>query len=156
MSFSLLRFESATQDHQKLLSELALRSKALWGYDPDFLERCKEDLIVPLHSLEKGFVQMAFFKKKLIGFYSFSTKDKEPDLNFLFLEPEYKGMGFGRALFDRAVEDARSQGWISFLICSDPNASPFYQSMGAIPIGKLESPAQKGRFLPVLRFIIPR
>ena len=149
-----IRFEIAPSADQARLSRLALSSKAVWGYDSDFLQRCKSDLTVPLHSFEKQLVKMAFSEDQLIGFYSFSVLEAEPSLNFLFLLPSYKGKGFGRILFEEAVKDAVNRGWISFLICSDPHASPFYTHLGAILIGSLESPVEKGRFLPVLRYLL--
>jgi GNAT superfamily N-acetyltransferase len=45
------------------------------------------------------------------------------------------GRGFGRALFEHAVEQARALGLASFEIEADPNAEGFYLHMGAKRIG---------------------
>ncbi|MBT3786469.1 GNAT family N-acetyltransferase [bacterium] len=149
-----LEFVTGAVKSQKELSSLALRSKGLWGYDPSFLELCQKELQVPLHSLEAGLVQIGYRSSKMIGFYSFTLEETEPGLNFLFIEPEEASKGYGRILFEKCVSDARSRDWLSFLICSDPHAQPFYEHMGALFIGNLESPVQQGRLLPVLRYIL--
>ncbi|HEX8490039.1 MAG TPA: GNAT family N-acetyltransferase, partial [Chthoniobacterales bacterium] len=43
--------------------------------------------------------------------------------------------GFGRALFERVVEQARELEFSSFEIEADPNAEAFYQHMGAKRVG---------------------
>lgn len=155
MSLTGLEFRLAQFSHQNLLSDLALRSKASWGYTKGFLEKFKAELTVPERCLKRNLVQMGYLNQKLIGFYSFSeNRGKEPDLNFFFLEPEFKAQGLGRALFENAVETAKSYGWISFLICSDPNASAFYQHMGALWVGTLDLPDFPEHSLPIFRYIL--
>ena len=156
MSENKITFITAEAHHQDLLGALAFRSKASWGYSRSFLEQCKSELNVPQNCLEGRLVQMGYYNQELMGFYSFAhKKGAEPDLNFLFLEPRFKGQGLGRALFEDAVQTAIGYGWISFIICSDPHANDFYLHMGAIPVGELDSLSCPGHTLPILRYILP-
>jgi hypothetical protein len=36
----------ASESDASLLTELALRSKSYWGYDPEFLEACRAELTI--------------------------------------------------------------------------------------------------------------
>src|SRR6185503_18441731 len=39
-------FRAARADECEWLSELAFRSKAVWGYPPDFMQRCRSELTI--------------------------------------------------------------------------------------------------------------
>ena len=91
-------------------------------------------------------------ESKVRGFYSLEPIHDGVELTHLFVVPEGVRHGFGRLLWDHAVNTARSTGYRRMKITSDPNAEGFYIEMGAIPIGTVESPAVPGRMLPVLEF----
>jgi len=62
----------ARVDEARLLSDLALRSKAYWGYSPEFSERCREELS---YSEEQLLTEhMRFFviesAQRVAGFYA--------------------------------------------------------------------------------------
>jgi GNAT superfamily N-acetyltransferase len=63
------------------------------------------------------------------------------------------GRGFGRALFQRAVEEAKSLGLPEFEIEADPNAEAFYRRMGAERVGTSVTEIDgERRELPLLVF----
>jgi hypothetical protein len=47
----LIRSARATE--ADILTDLALRSKAHWGYDADFLEACRDELTVAAHEVAR-------------------------------------------------------------------------------------------------------
>ena len=51
------------------LSELALRSKAHWGYDADFLRDCREELTVQPRQIAKSMIRLAEDRAGIGGFY---------------------------------------------------------------------------------------
>lgn len=67
---------------------------------------------------------------EVVGFYELRERKGHVELLRMFLRPEAIGQGYGRVLWNHAVEQA---GRISdrMLIKSDPEAMGFYSAMGA-------------------------
>ena len=135
-----------------LISDLALRSKAYWGYSPAFLEACRVEMTLtevyiaahPIFVLENG--------GRLLGFYSLRDRGTAAELDYLFVEPDAIGQGIGKRLWGHSVQHAHQLGYQELYIVSDPHAEAFYLSMGAERTGEVLSPVQAGRLLPVLRY----
>ncbi|NIR44859.1 MAG: GNAT family N-acetyltransferase [Gemmatimonadetes bacterium] len=136
------------------LSELALRSKAHWGYDAEFLEACRPELTLTPELIEQQDVYVLENGGRIVGFYSLVPWKSEIELCHFFVDPPAIGRGVGRQLWDDAVERARARGHRRFLIQSDPNAEGFYRKLGAERIGLVPSQARPGRDLPLLVYAI--
>jgi len=91
------------------LTELALRSKAHWGYPPDLLEAWRTDLTVPADGDEVWVVDGDDGTPAGV----LVLDDGEVDM--LFVDPAAMGRGIGRALWDHAVRRARDLGWPDLL-----------------------------------------
>lgn len=143
----------AAPHEASLLSDLALRSKAHWGYPPDFIAACRDALTVSTqHILENAVFVAQNADGKAAGFYLLIAQaEGTATLEMLFIAPEAMGQGCGRALFDHAVQVARAGGCREIQIDSDPYAESFYLRMGAERIGEAESTVVPGRMLPLLR-----
>jgi N-acetylglutamate synthase-like GNAT family acetyltransferase len=146
----------------KKLSELALCSKAYWGYDQEFLDKCQQELSyseAQIDSLKFNFVVATHSthtlgQREIIGFYAIDFSYKpNPELEALFVLPNKIGQGVGKALIKAALIDAKKQGSTTLAIQGDPNATQFYLAAGGIQVGELESQSIPGRFLPL--FEIP-
>lgn len=72
------------------LSLLALRSKAYWDYNENFLEACREDLTLTEDYIETNHVYIFEKDEEIIGFFSF-VKAKTNRLDFLYLAPRLCG-----------------------------------------------------------------
>jgi GNAT superfamily N-acetyltransferase len=139
------------------LSELALRSKAHWGYDAQFLERVRPLLTFTEDDLATAAAVAVLedIAGEPRGVYRITGAPPAGELEDLWLDPQLIGRGHGRALFEHARDAARARGFTSLTIEADPNAEPFYLAMGAVPIGARRSPS--GRDLPLLRLdVAPR
>jgi GNAT superfamily N-acetyltransferase len=134
------------------LSELCLRSKAVWGYDQAFMDACRAELTLSAADIRESELQVAERDGKVLGVAQVSVEGADADLEKLFVEPELLRSGAGRALFDWAVEAARSRGATTLTIEADPDAAPFYRRMGARDDGAAPSGSIPGRMLPRLRF----
>jgi GNAT superfamily N-acetyltransferase len=75
-------------------------------------------------------------------------------LEDLFVDPEIMGRGYGRLLFERAVEIARDWGLRVIEFESDPYAEPFYLRLGAEHVGMSPSSLVPGRSLALMRFAV--
>jgi GNAT superfamily N-acetyltransferase len=132
------------------LSALAFASKAHWGYDDAFMEACRAELTVqPVH-LEGYVVRVAESDGAIVGFHAVERTSSEPELMWLFVAPAAMGRGVGRALLDDAVSVARALGAEVLTIDSDPNASGFYERVGARVVGATPSVSIPNRMLPRL------
>ncbi|MFC7892233.1 GNAT family N-acetyltransferase [Streptomyces sp. NPDC057381] len=146
----------ARASEAELLSELALRSKAHWGYDAGFLEACRQELTVRADEVAGRRALVADAGGRVLGF---STLEGEPPvgvLGMMFVEPRVIGRGVGRRLFAHTVAAGRDLGFARLTIDADPNAEPFYRAMGAVRVGQVSSGSVAGRVLPRLALAIGR
>jgi GNAT superfamily N-acetyltransferase len=146
------RIRAASAGEAGLLSDLALRSKAHWGYDADFLEKCRAELTVPEDYITSAPVFVLEEGGRVVGFYGLRGQGAVLELLYLFVEPEAIGGGRGRLLWAHAVETAARLGFRKITIESDPYAEAFYLAMGACRVGEVVSSLRPGRTLPLLEF----
>lgn len=153
-------------DLAPLLTELARRSKAHWGYDADLLRRWADDLSIRPDDIDRDavlVVETGDEPCRIVGFARVAEGvrhaggDAAPaQLKDLWVEPTEMGSGIGRALFAAACEVARTLPAPGVLIVADPNAEGFYLRMGARRIGEEASDVVNGRRLPILLLDLDR
>ncbi|WP_433258897.1 GNAT family N-acetyltransferase [Streptosporangium sp. CA-135522] len=149
-----MMIRAARADEAELLSELAIRSKAYWGYDEAFMAACRDELIIPASEVEKLRTTVAEHDGRILGFATLEGNPPEGALGMLFVEPDAIGQGVGRCLFEHATAAAASLGFARLTIDADPNAETFYLAMGATHIGATPSDSIPGRMLPLLAITI--
>ncbi|MEU6201414.1 GNAT family N-acetyltransferase [Streptomyces sp. NPDC047061] len=137
----------AQDEEASFLSDLALRSKAHWGYDAAFLEACREELALTGPDLARHRTAVAERDGSILGFTTLEGEPPQGVLGMMFVDPDAIGQGIGRVLFTHAVETAQALGFTRFTIDADPNAEPFYEAMGGIPVGRVPSGSIPGRTL---------
>ncbi len=144
------------------LSELSFRSKAYWGYDPQFMEACREDLTIRPEQIRSGAVYLLETDGgEIAGFYSLlppgSVGLSAPpvaELDSLFIAPEYIGRGYGKRLWHHMLATAAELRLPRIRIHSDPHAEAFYAKMGAVRIGEIESTVFPDRKLPLMELVL--
>jgi GNAT superfamily N-acetyltransferase len=136
------------------LSLLALASKRHWGYDDEFMARCRADLTVHESDLATHRVYVARAGDQVLGFYVLVTLEESfAELDMLFVAPGSIGAGVGGALLDHALDVAREEGCTNVRVTSDPFAASFYEHCGATLVGTAHS-VSTHRSLPVFDFSI--
>ena len=123
-----VKIRPAKLDEADLLTELALRSKAHWGYDASFMETCRnlKQLHVKPELIEAGGVFVADHEGRLAGVYTLIPMDEATlDIDMLFVEPQFIGKGIGKALFTHICMAARATSAKRLIVESDPNAQGF-------------------------------
>src|SRR5215813_11631185 len=147
MPSTTIAIRRARADETGLLSDLAFRSKAHWGYPRDWLERWRPELTVTPQALEAAPTFVAVDASSILGFYLLTPTSRADacELDFLFVEPTAIGRGVGQALFAHACTTARGLGYRSMVWGSDPHADGFYRRMGARTIGTRRSSTMPGR-----------
>ena len=154
MAGSRASIRPARADEAGLLSDLALRSKAHWGYDADFLEACRGELTISEDYIRGAPVFVLEEDGRVVGFYGLREQGTELELLYLFVEPTAIGGGHGKRLWEHAVETAARLGFQTLTIESDPYAEAFYLAMGARRVGEVSSTLRPGRTLPLLEFCL--
>ena len=137
------------------LTALVLRSKAVWGYDAQFMRRAAAELVVSEQDIALRDVFVAQVGDEIAGVTGVDHAAEPPELDLLFVDPVHKGTGIGRALLRHALAAAHARGLTELAIVSDPYAVPFYLSQGAVRVGARRSSAT-GRELPLLRITTER
>jgi GNAT superfamily N-acetyltransferase len=149
----IVTIRRARADEARALTELSLRSKAVWGYEASFLARCRAAMtLMPQKLRAHPFYVATDGDGKPLGFYGVEPETDGLGLDMFFVEPDAIGQGVGRALWDHAVAIARALGHRELVVVSDPNASGFYLKMGCRTAGAVPSEIDPGRFLPVFRY----
>jgi GNAT superfamily N-acetyltransferase len=147
----VIHLRDARQDELPDLSELCLRSKAVWGYDDAFMIACRTELTMRPDELRSTHLQVAERHSSVAGLAQVKVAGTDADLLKLFVEPVLLGSGVGRLLFEWATTRARGLGAVRMIIDADPGAAPFYQRMGARHAGLAPSQSIPGRMLPRLQ-----
>ena len=144
----------ARVEEASTLTELCLRSKAVWGYDAEFLEACRAELVLHPADFESSYVEAAEIGRELVGMCQLTLTNGRGILERLFVDPSCLGRGIGRLLYRWAEDLARSNGAAEISIEADPGAESFYRRMGAIDDGTVASGSIPGRRIPWLRVIL--
>lgn len=135
------------------LSALCLRSKAYWGYDDAFMAACVEELTLTPANLATDQVIVLEDEYGPAGIAQVALDDGLCYLEKLFIDTDRIGQGYGRILFDWAVDAATNTGTREMIVEADPDAAAFYHRMGCIRAGEAKSQSIAGRVLP--RFVYP-
>jgi GNAT superfamily N-acetyltransferase len=150
----MLQLRPARPDEAELLTDLCLRSKAVWGYDEAFMRACRAELTLSAADLAAPSLQVAVDGSEVAGLVQVVVEGDRADLAKLFIAPSMLRAGVGRQLFDWAVNTARERGARWLWIEADPDAAAFYRRMGAVDDGVAPSGSIPGRFLPRLKLAL--
>jgi GNAT superfamily N-acetyltransferase len=141
-----------------ILTELCLRSKAHWGYDPAFMVAAARLLRIGEADIRAGNVLVARRTERGepcgVAVLAPLRRPDWCELSHLFVAPECLRLGIGRALFLAATALAKEQGATHLSILADPYAAPFYERLGARRCGEAPSGVVPNRMLPLFDFAI--
>jgi GNAT superfamily N-acetyltransferase len=147
-----MHLRAPSPDEAELLTDLCLRSKAVWGYDADFMQACRAELTIRPDDLAQDVFRVALVGDEIVGVAQIAVAGDDAELAKLFVAPGTIGTGVGKILFIWAADEARRRGAKQLWIEADPDAAAFYRRMGATDAGSVPSGSIPGRFLPRLRF----
>lgn len=140
----------ATPQEAELLSRLAYRSKLYWGYSPQFMQACRQELTLSPDDIRRHATFVITTGRRVTAFYALEHQSPEfVELAYLFVDPSSIRKGQGRALMAHAVQEARKRAYRTMVIQGDPNAEAFYRAVGAVRAGTKPSASIPDRQLPV-------
>jgi len=140
----------ARLDETQQLTELALRSKASWGYSAEFMAACRDELTLTAAKLADWEVWVGLLDGTLAGMLALNEAGDPTkiELQYLFVEPRFQGRRIGAALLDKLVEICRDRGVVLVSVDADPNAEIVYRHFGFRTVGRSPSGSIAGRTLP--------
>jgi GNAT superfamily N-acetyltransferase len=135
------------------LTEIAFAAKRHWGYPERWIQSWRDTLTIRAEFIAANVAWCAMEDSRAVGFYVLTNESDGLHLDHLWIVPSSMGRGIGRALFEHAVEEARTLGHRKFKIEADPNAEGFYARMGARRVGEAVTEIEgQQRELPLLLY----
>ena len=103
-----------------------------WGHDVNFPDAfaALTRSVAEESSPEENPVYVLEEAGQIVGFFELRDRGEHIELLRMFLPTELIGRGYGKRLWEEAVEQARRSHQM-MLIMSDPGARGFYEAMGA-------------------------
>lgn len=145
----MLDFLPAENSDIDFLNEIAIRSKAWWGYEDHLMKQFAANAVLSTQMAEGTTIIKGCMEDKIIGWYKFVPNEEGVELTDFWMSPEYIGKGFGGKMFQNLKEKVKQYGSHSIVFDADPNAAPFYEHMGCRIIGQTLS--EWNRFIPKMR-----
>ncbi|PCI39739.1 MAG: hypothetical protein COB50_00740 [Thiotrichales bacterium] len=139
------------------LNVVMRNAKEYWGYDELFLNRYMEHFAITPAYCASATTKVLIINNKICGIYSLSiNKNDQPELDNIFIHPDYIGQGYGKILWQDICKTAKAKGWSILTIWSDPNAQGFYETMGCYKVGERRSPTSvaSNRITPVMEYCL--
>jgi GNAT superfamily N-acetyltransferase len=146
---SAVRIREGREADFERLREIAVDSKAHWGYERALVEEWAEGGEFEPESLGRRFVYVAEAEGAPVGWASLVPRGEVGWLEDLWVEPAWIGRGVGRMLFEHAKDRARELGAARLEWEAEPNAHGFYERMGGSYVRDSEV-TEWGRVLDVL------
>ena len=135
------------------LTEIAHAAKRHWGYPESWIKKWEDILTMRPEFIATNVSYSAREGPDVVGFYVLTDEGDGLHLDHLWITPQAMGRGIGRALFEHAIEQARSLDYEMLKIEADPNAEGFYLRMGARRVGANVTTIENHiRELPLLQF----
>lgn len=129
----------ATPDEGEVLSQLAARSEAYWGYDEAFMARFRE-----LYRITETFIAanptfVMVESDQILGFFSLIRESTPVTLEYFYIDPSMIGKGYGKQMWQHLILQCQTLGIESLEWVTSPQAKEFYLRMGAVQTGESKS-----------------
>lgn len=150
MNKSIVTIRYAQKGEAQTITELKMISKQSNGYSQEFMDACRAELTVSETDIDEFEIWVAARNNQIVGMLDIRFENDRGILEALFIDPNIKGAGIGRLLFEKCAQRCREEGVRVIEVDSDPEAQAFYEKMGMIKTGEIPSGSIAGRFLPRL------
>lgn len=154
MDHSLRR---ASTDDAQVLTDLAMASKASWGYDDDFMQACRAELTITPNVIETAEVWVTESAETVNGMIIFRPDPATgvAELDDFFVSPACQGRGLGSSLMAKLHEVCGEIGIQKIRVDADPFAEAIYERFGFKTVGRSPSGSIPNRTLPRMERRLP-
>lgn len=154
----------AHRSDYEVLTNIAFSAKRHWDYPDSYFDVWKDELTISDKYIDKNIVYKILVNNEIVGFYSIVENKKDIWIGevlvqkgfwmeHIFIKPAYHQKGYGRKLINHAKKISNSTGITQLLIFVDPNATGFYEKIGAKFLYNSKS-SIPGRMIPVYFLIL--
>ncbi len=144
------RIRRAKSEEAAVLTDIAVRSEAYWGYEPEFMESFRRAYKLTESFINKNPVYVIEEQGRILGFYGIVPEKVVAELEYFYVGPECIGKGLGKLLWTHLVGYCKENGIAGISLVTSPQAVGFYTKLGAEQVGEIESLVRKGRMVPKL------
>lgn len=144
----------ARADEAGVLTELAMRAKASWGYSEAFMAACRAELTFTPQKMAAWDIWIGDAAGVAVGMVALHMAGGEAELEDFFVEPDMQRQGLGARLMNEALAHARSLGATRLGLDADPNAETIYERLGFRTVGRSPSGSILGRTLPRMELVL--
>ena len=113
----MMKLRAPTEGELAEASALCLRSKAHWGYDDDFMRKCREELTLTPDDLSRDPVVVARSGGDMVGVAQISVGER-CYLEKLFVDPKAMGGGVGVRCDGRPLDPGTAKPDDAFVVGS--------------------------------------
>ena len=146
-----IQLRPLTPDDAAAVSELAIRSKSVWGYSAEKMAVFCKELTISREELSNRIATGAVIAGEMVGYYTLKEGSDEAELEQIFVDPAWLKKGVGSKLLQHALDECLQRGYRRVIVLSDPNAAGFYTKAGADLIENIRS-SIPGRTIPKFQF----
>jgi GNAT superfamily N-acetyltransferase len=154
MTMATVEVRTARLDEAEALTELALRSKASWGYSAEFMAASRVELTVSAERMAAWDFWVAELGGELAGMIALSQEDGRAAIEDFFVDPRFQKRGVGAALMAVLLATCRERAVTALDVDADPNAEAIYARFGFRTVGRTPSGSIPGRFLPRMELLL--
>ena len=104
--------------------------------DAPLLRERPEFLVFAGDGIAEGRTRVAVRGDRVLGFATVAVVDGRPDLEDLFVDPEYHRRGIARRLIEDAVATLKAAGHHQLTVTGNPHALEFYRAAGFVEVGR--------------------
>jgi GNAT superfamily N-acetyltransferase len=144
----------ARPDEAAILTDLAMRGKATWGYDQAFMDACRKELTITPELMAAWRFWVAEVDGEVAGMIALDLEGGGAVLEDFFVEPRFQRRGVGAALMAVLLQACGDAQVPAVELDADPNAEDIYLRMGFTTIGRSPSGSIPGRTLPRMRLVL--
>ena len=134
-----LTLRRARPSEATAVRELIGRSMAHWDRSAAYLDEARSLMSLSAEDIERDEAWVLTDGVRIVGFVRVSVSGADAEIEELHLEPAWIGRGFGRRLFEQAVQAARTLGADRLVWSTDQYPLGFYLAMGGIVTGSTPS-----------------
>ncbi|MGH6991712.1 MAG: GNAT family N-acetyltransferase [Caulobacteraceae bacterium] len=131
-----MRIRHASEERLPDINSLVARSKAHWGWPPDYLAAALALMKITPAYVRENLCFEVLEGEAVVGFFALAPSPERRLLDHLWIEPERIGQGLGRFACDEMFDLARRKGWADLTTFPDPPAEGFYLRMGFSDTGE--------------------